>query len=68
MMIRDIAGQHEGVIQLLSTPRHGPGRRRGVALGVVLAIAVAGGLIGQLSAQRDAAHPIPPGPFGYFPT
>ncbi len=67
-MIRDIAGPHEGVIQLLSTPRHGPGRRRAAALGVVLAIAVAGGLIGQLSARRDAAHPIPPGPFGYFPT
>lgn len=67
-MIRGFAESNPGVVQLLASPRHGPGRRRIAALAVVLAIAVAGGLIGQLTAQRDAAHPIPPGPFSYFPT
>ena len=67
-MIRGFENSTPGVVQLLSSPRHGPGRRRAAAIGVVIAVAVAGGLIGQLSAQRDAAHPIPPGPFGYFPT
>lgn len=67
-MIRGFEESNPGVVQLLASPRHGPGRRRAIALGVVLAIAVAGGLIGQLTAQRDAAHPIPPGPFSYFPT
>lgn len=67
-MIRGFEPSNPGVVQLLASPRHGPGRRRATALGVVLAIALAGGLIGQLAAQRDAAHPIPPGPFSYFPT
>ncbi len=67
-MIRGFEDQSSGVVQLLSSPRRGPGRRRAAAIGVVLAVALAGGLIGQLAAQRDAAHPIPPGPLGYFPT
>jgi hypothetical protein len=67
-MIRGFQESDPGVVQLLASPRRGPGRRRLVALGMVLGIALAGGLIGQLAAQRDAAHPIPPGPFSYFPS
>jgi hypothetical protein len=66
-MIRGVESPYAGVIHLTPTPRR-PGRRRLAALVVVISVAVAGGLIGQLSARRDAAHPIPPGPFGYFPT
>ena len=67
-MIRGLDSPYAGVVHLTPTPRHRPGRRRLAALAVVISVAVAGGLIGQLSARRDAAHPIPPGPFGYFPT
>lgn len=65
-MIRGVESPYASVVHL--TPRHRPGRRRLAALAVIISVALAGGLIGQLSAQRDAAHPIPPGPFGYFPT
>ncbi len=67
-MIRGIESPYEGVVHLAPSPRHRPGRRRLAALCVVVSIALAGGLIGQLTAHRDASHPIPPGPFSYFPT
>lgn len=66
-MIREIDRPYAGLVQL-SPHRGRPGRRRAAAVGVVVVIALAGGLIGQLSAHRDDAHPIPPGPFSYFPT
>lgn len=62
-----IPSPHSGLVSYSPGPRHRFGRRR-AAIAVVLAIAMAGALIGQLTGQRDAAHPIPPGPFGYFPT
>jgi len=55
-------------LTILDPPRRRPLRRRLFAIGMVLAVALAGGLIGGLSHARDAAHPIAPGPFGYFPT
>ncbi len=58
---------HSG-LTIFDTPRRRPLRRRLFAIGMVLAVALAGGLIGSLSHARDAAHPIPAGPFGYFPT
>ncbi len=54
-------------LTIFDTPRR-PLRRRLFAIGMVLAIALAGGLIGGLSHARDAAHPAPLGPFSYFPT
>ncbi len=67
-MIHGIESPYDGVVHLARPPRHRPVRRRLAALCVVLSVALAGGLIGQLTAHRDMAHPIPPGPFGYFPT
>ena len=64
-MIRGIEQPYAGLVQLSPPPR---GRRRATALGFIIAVALAGGLIGQLAAHRDDAHPIPPGPFSYFPT
>ena len=55
-------------LTIFDSPRRRPLRRRLLAIGMVLAVALAGGLIGGLSHARDAAHPIPPGAFGYFPT
>ena len=57
---------HNG-LTIFGAPRRRPGRRRLLSLGVILAVALAGGLIGALSHQRDAAHSIPSGPFSYFP-
>lgn len=38
-------------------------RRRWTALAVILAVALAGALLGQMSMVRnDAARPVPPGP------
>ncbi len=65
-MLQGYGTPHSG-LTIFDTPRR-PLRRRLLAIGMVLAIALAGGLIGGLSHARDAAHPIPPGPFGYFPT
>ncbi len=62
-----IQGHGAGGLTIFATPRRRPGRRRLLAMGMILAVALAGGLIGGLSHQRDAAHPIPPGPFSYFP-
>ncbi|WP_309642822.1 hypothetical protein [Phenylobacterium sp.] len=43
-------------------------RRRWTALAVVLSVALAGGVIGQMSAASDDdARPVPPGPISYLP-
>lgn len=43
-------------------------RRRWAALGVILAVAVAGALLGQMSTDRgDSTRPAPPGPFDTLP-
>lgn len=40
-------------------------RRRWVALAVILGVALAGAVLGQMSVVRnDAARPVPPGPLG----
>lgn len=65
-MTRGYEGFDPGLIQVSGGRR--PLRRRAAAIGVVVAVALAGGLIGQLTERRDTLHPIPPGPFGLFPT
>ena len=43
-------------------------RRRWWALAVILSVALAGALLGQMSVVRgDAAHPTPPGPLDRLP-
>ena len=66
-MIRAFDALTSGVVNYTApSPRRRQTRRRTAAIAVVLGVAFAGGLIGQLSA-RDAAGPVPPGPFSYFP-
>lgn len=49
------------------SPSGGSARRRWTALAVILAVALAGGLLGQMSVVRnDTARPVPPGPFSLF--
>jgi len=60
-------GTPHGSLTIYDPSRHRPVRRRLLALGMILAIALAGGLIGGLSHRHDAARAVPPGPFGYFP-
>lgn len=53
----NIAGSNEGA-------RRGPW----AALAVILSIALAGAVLGQMSVVRDdAARPVPPGPFSPLP-
>ncbi len=43
-------------------------RRRWWAVAVILAMAMAGALLGQMSVVRnDAGRPVPPGPLGHLP-
>lgn len=45
-----------------------PVRRRWLAVAVILAVAFAGALLGQMSTVRhDAARPTPPGPLDALP-
>lgn len=56
--------QHDQVI----SHSGGSVRRRWTALAVILAVAMAGALLGQMSVVRnDAARPVPPGPFSLLP-
>ncbi len=68
-MMRGFEAPHGGLV-LFSTPnrRQRLARRRWMALGVVLSIAVAGGVLGEMSTVRDdATRPVPPGPFSQLP-
>ena len=66
-MIRNFDASDEIVLFTTPSPHQRQARRRSAAIAVIVAIAFAGGLIGQLSTARDAAGPVPPGPFSYFP-
>jgi hypothetical protein len=66
-MIRSFDAPGGIVLFTASSPRQRQVRRRSAAIAVIVAIAFAGGLIGQLSAARDGVGPVPPGPFSYFP-
>lgn len=67
-MIRGYEAPHGGVV-LFTAPsqRQRKVRRRSAAIAVILGVAFAGALIGQLSTGQDANRPVPPGPFSYFP-
>jgi hypothetical protein len=68
-MIRGYEAPNGGLV-LFNTPtrRQRMSRRRWLAVAVILCIAVAGGVLGQMSAPHDAANrPLPPGPFSYLP-
>ncbi|MDO8381142.1 hypothetical protein [Phenylobacterium sp.] len=67
-MNRGIEAPSGGLVLFTApTERQRQTRRRSAALAVILGVAFAGGLIGQLSSVHDAARPTPPGPFSYFP-
>ena len=67
-MIRGYETPNGGVVLFTApTQRQRQARRRATAVAVILGVAFAGGLIGQLSTGHDASHPVPPGPFSYFP-
>lgn len=67
-MIRGYQASNGGLVLFTApTERQRQSRRRGAALAVILGVALAGGLIGQLSSAHDAGRPTPPGPFSYFP-
>ncbi|GEM_PF-4235017 len=67
-MIRGYEAPHGGVVLFTApTQRQRQARRRSAAVAVILGVAFAGGLIGQLSTAHDADQPVPPGPFSYFP-
>ncbi|CAN5704414.1 hypothetical protein BH11PSE1_BH11PSE1_33290 [soil metagenome] len=67
-MIRGYEAPH-GEVVLFTAPsqRQRQARRRSAAVAVILGIAFAGALIGQLSTAHDVSRPVPPGPFSYFP-
>ncbi|MDP3852817.1 hypothetical protein [Phenylobacterium sp.] len=68
-MMRGYEAPHGGLV-LFSTPsrRQRMARRRWTALAVVLSVALAGAVLGQMSSVRDdAERPVPPGPFSYLP-
>ena len=67
-MIRGYDAQDGGVVFFTApSPRQRHARRRSTAVAVILGVAFAGGLIGQLSSASDPNRPTPPGPFSYFP-
>lgn len=67
-MMRGYQAPHGGLVLFTAPSRHQRMvRRRWLALAVILAVALAGGVIGQMSAtHHDAAHPVPPGPLSYL--
>lgn len=68
-MIRGHPAQNGGAM-LIKTPtrREVTARRRTLAVVIISALALAGGLIGQLSApEAKAGPPLPQSPFSYFP-
>ena len=61
-------GTHDDSHGLIISSGGRPIRRRWVALVVILSVALAGALLGQMSVDRnDAARPTPPGPFSLLP-
>ena len=67
-MMRGYEAPHGGLV-LFSTPsrRQRIRRRRWTAIAVVLSVALAGAVLGQMSSVRDDARPTPPSPFSYLP-
>ena len=64
-----IAGhdRHYGLLDGRAGPAQSR-RRRWAAVAVILAVACAGALLGQMSTDHgDAARPVPPGPFETLP-
>jgi hypothetical protein len=68
-MIRGYEAPHGGLVLFATSSRRQRAlRRRWLALSVILGVALAGGVIGQMSASRDdASRPVPPGPLSYLP-
>ena len=67
-MIRRSQAFNPGVVMYaLPNTRQRQSRRRMTAMAVIVSIAFAGGLIGQLSTSDASGRPVPPGPFSYFP-
>lgn len=61
-----IGAQDDPHSQMISGVRSA--RRRWTALAVILAMALAAALLGQMSVVRDdAARPVPPGPLSLYP-
>jgi len=68
MLIREHHADAAGFEVWSLTGGRRPRWRAAKALAVVVSIAAAGALIGNLAARNDGPHPTPPGPFGYFPS
>ncbi|MDP1601309.1 hypothetical protein [Phenylobacterium sp.] len=61
-------GTHDDPHSLIISSGDRPVRRRWIALAVILSVALAGALLGQMSVVRnDASRPTPPGPFSQLP-
>lgn len=57
-------GTHEDPHTNFTSSNEGARHSRWAALAVILSIALAGAVLGQMSVVRnDAARPVPPGPF-----
>jgi hypothetical protein len=64
-----VIGTHDDPHSLIISSGGKPGRRRWIALAVILSVALAGALLGQMSVVRnDASRPVPPGPFSLLPS
>jgi hypothetical protein len=58
-----LIGAHHDPDGQMILPQGRSARRRWTALAVILAVALAGALLGQMSVVRgDSARPVPPGP------
>ncbi|KRB52325.1 MAG: hypothetical protein V4514_11910 [Pseudomonadota bacterium] len=57
-------GTHEDPHTHVASSNEGARHSRWAALAVILSVALAGAVLGQMSVVRDdAARPVPPGPF-----
>jgi hypothetical protein len=68
-MTHNFDAPHGGLVLMAHTSRRQRSvRRRWMAAGVILSVALAGGILGQMSGGRgDASHPLPSGPLSYLP-
>lgn len=66
--MRSTFAPHRGV-QLMKTPSHRQqvARRRWIVAGGMLALALASGTVGVMTAQPDLRGSVETGPFSYFP-